>query len=347
MKLENIYSAITSMASKTMGLLTVVIILTMLITTACTENTMEDYKAALEKTEGIQKGKSQTGLKLHMGFEMDGLDEEEARQLKSFENVEYEGTTSFDYSGDMVKVESLNLLSLGGLGMNFDYHQAGDQMALYIPMLGKYLNMTTQDLGAVTEENDKLKKLSNFKLKDETVKALEDIWKQTFEADEVVKGEDTIMETPEGDVRVVKFTIEPDKEKLKDFVKKTTEIIVKDENLQTYFGQVTFNNGKVLEAQDFLTGLDEAMAKWNIESFKVVEFIDVDGYIVKTNVNVSIQMDIDMPGATNAFDMTLETTNYEIEKDQNIEFPQLTEENSLSFQELEKGLPSTYENLIE
>lgn len=347
MKFESIYSTIREMASKTIALLTVVVILTALLTTACTENTLEDYKSALEKTENIQRGKTHTDLELQMNFEMDGLDEEEARQLKSFENIEYEGTSSFDYTGDQAKVESINLLSLGGLGMNFDYYQLGDEMALYIPMLGKFLNLTSQDIDKLSEDTDNLGKIASLQLTDETVQALENVWKQTFEADEVIKGEDSIMETPEGDVRVVKFTIEPDKEKLKDFVKKTTEIIVKDENIQAEFGEMSFDNGKVLKAEDFLSGLDDAMEKWQVQTFKVVDFIDVDGYIVQTTVNISIKMDIDMPGAPNAFNMTLETTNYEIEKNQSIDFPELTEENSLSIQELEQGLPSTYENLIE
>ncbi|GKT22759.1 hypothetical protein ADUPG1_004519, partial [Aduncisulcus paluster] len=62
---------------------------------------------------------------------------------------------------------------------------------------------------------------------------MDELWRNTFEADEVVKGEKSTMETPEGDVRVVKFTVTPDKEKLKGFVKGIGLIVLQDESVQT------------------------------------------------------------------------------------------------------------------
>lgn len=348
-RVRHISEMLSCAISRTTSLLTVVLILILLLTTACSQDSIEDYQEALEKTENIQRGKSQTKLELSMVFETEGLDEEAIRQLKSFENILFEGTTRFDSTGDDVKVSSLNLISLGGLGLNFDYHQDGENTALYIPMLGKYLNLTAEEMKALAEENGDFAAYQNMRLTQETLDALEKLWRETFEADEVVKGEKSTMETPEGDVRVVKFTVTPERDKLKTFVRDAVEIVADDENIkesiEERIGDAS-EDGEVILMKDFLSGLNDTMKLWDVTEFYVIDYVDIDGYIVESNVNVVIRIATGESGAMKSFDMQLVTKNYDIEKPQDIVFPELTEENSLTIDELEKGLPSTYENLL-
>jgi len=336
--------------SRTTSLLTVVIILILLLTTACSQNSIEDYQEALDKTESIQRGKAQTQLDIEMDFRTEGLDAEAIKQLKSFETVSFEGTTSFDNTGDQIKVSSLNLFSLGGLGLNFDYYQDGDQAALYIPMLGKYLDLSADDMKEISNGNSELAEYKNMTMTQETLDAFETLWSQTFEEDEVVKGEKSTMETPEGDIRVVKFTITPDKDKLKGFVKSAVEIVMEDENIKesikSYYNSADSEDVKMFDIEDIVNGLEKTMESWEIRKFEVVDYIDVDGYIVESNAFIGLSINSEESGAIKSFEMKLVSKNYDIEKSQDIQFPELTDENSLTIDGLQKGLPSTYENLL-
>ncbi len=347
---KHVSELLANIVSRTTSFLTVVVILVLLLTTACSQSSIEDYQEALQKTESIQRGKTQTQVDVTMGFRKDGLDEETTKQLKSFEAVSFEGVTSFDSTGQEVKVSSLNLFSLGGLGLNFDYYQDGDQTALYVPMLGKYLNLSTGNMKELSGDDTVLAKYESMNLTQETISAIEVLWSQTFEADEVVKGEKSTMETPEGDVRVVKFTITPEKEKLKAFVISAVEIVMEDEkikeNIKAYSNSVEFKDGNIVNVEDLVNGLEEAMASWDINKFEVVDFIDVDGYIVESNTSIGLSINTVESGAIESFEMKVVSKNYDIEKPQDIQFPELTDENSLTIDELQKGLPSTYENLL-
>jgi len=331
--------------------LSVILLLILLLTTACSENTFEDYQTALAKTETIKRGKLNTNMDLNLTFNTEDLSSEDIKRVKNFEKVAYEGTMSFDYTQDEKMVSSLNLLSLGGLGMNFDFYMQGDQMALYIPMLGKFLDLDSKSISQMSEENNDLAAFSNLSLTDESISALEQIWSQTFEADEVVKGEKSTMETPEGDVRVVKFTVTPEKEKLKEFVNKASRIVIEDSNIKEALeSQMAKSNNQDFSWEETLTEImqdfEESMQYWEVKQFEVVDFIDVDGYIVESNVSVTIGFTASKPGSLTDFQMDFVTSYYEIEKKQNIEFPELTEENSVTIESLQQGLPSTYENLL-
>jgi len=322
-----------------------VMILVVLVSLAgCTQNTFEDYQEALFKTDNIERGKSNTRMDIEMIFNTEGLDGETVKELKTFENVIYEGTTSFDYTGDDVKVSSMNLLSLGGLGVNFDYHQEGNQTALYIPMVGKYLDLNADDLDDMLKQQSVSEMYSQVNLSEETLSNLDELWRNTFEADEVVQGEKSTMETPEGDVRVVKFTVTPSKEKIKEFVRDASTIIIEDESVQSLFEN--------LEAQEIVT-VDEIekhmtswMDMWTVSSFSVIDYIDVDGYIVDSTVTFEILINQEGAGGLKILKVNSSTKHYDIENPQDLIFPVLTNENSITFDGLQQGLPSTYENLI-
>ena len=78
---KHLSEILTHAISRTTSLLTVVLILILLLTTACSQNSIEDYKEALKKTESIQRGKSQTQMEFSLAFETEGLDEETIRRV--------------------------------------------------------------------------------------------------------------------------------------------------------------------------------------------------------------------------------------------------------------------------
>jgi len=328
-------------------------IMVLVVVTGCSENTLEDYKEALIKTENIEQGKSEIRVDLNMTFETEGLDEETIRELKTFENIVFEGKTSFDMKEESRKVVSKNFISLGGLGIHVDYHQDGDRVALYIPMVGKFIDLNMSDMENMSPENEKLGELTQVDLSDETLRSLDVLWRETFEADDVIKGEKSTMETPEGDVRVVKFTVTPDEMQIKDFVFDAVNILINDESVKeltslmrekSVDGETALIDVEILD--DFETQLNEFMQSWTVKSFEVVDFIDVDGYIIQSNTNLEIETTSLNAGAMKSMVLTITSDIYEIEKGQNIEFPELTDDNSISIDGLQQGLPSTYENLI-
>ncbi len=334
-------------------IVTITALLVLMVTlTGCSGNKHEDYKEALIKTENIQSGKSDTRLELEMNFETEGLEEEVVKGLKTFEHVVYEGHNTFNLKNENLKIESRNFVSVGGLGINLDYHQDGDQIAIYVPMLGKYLNISADEVKEISTENEKFNTFTQVKLSKNTIMALEESWRNAFEAEDIVKGEKSTMETPEGDVRVVKFTVTPTEEKIKDFVVSAVQILLHDESVSELVEELSGTeellvNGEPVTEEKIEEQVKESLEFWSVEEFVVTDFIDVDGYIVQSNTSFAIRTQGQEPGSMKYMKMEIITDNYDIEKDQTIDFPVLTETNSVSFEGLQEGLPSTYENLLE
>jgi hypothetical protein len=74
--------------------------------------------------------------------------------------------------------------------------------------------------------------------------------------------------------------------------------------------------------------------------------VDIDGYIVNEMVEVSLSAENTKPTAVTGFDYKLDIKNWDINKDQEFDFPVLTEENILDMDQMDKNMPFVIEDML-
>ncbi|WP_432407616.1 hypothetical protein [Wukongibacter sp. M2B1] len=312
---------------------------------ACKNDDFDAYIKAVNKTNEIKRGQQSKDLKINMDFDMEGLSDEEIKKLSYFKSLNSKFNITFD--NDLNKSIGRNYFNFGGLGFDMTFYRNGEESFIKMPILGKYLLLDESliDTYLKDEEIDKEEKKC---ISEKTIKELGEKWIDTIKRDDVFAGKDSVMSTPEGEVKVTEYTIKLTDEQFKKLLTESGDILLKDEKLKETIdeyvrrireGESDFNFNDAIS--NFKEGIEES----EFENLSYIAFIDIDGYIVKEIIEFSIRFRGQKYEGMNGFEYYLETNSWDIEKDQKFEFPELTKENTMDIDEIDKGIPFIFENL--
>ena len=81
-----------------------------------------------------------------------------------------------------------------------------------------------------------------------------------------------------------------------------------------------------------------------VNEFKYEVYIDIDNYIVETNLEATLNFSYSEPGDLMSQKISFKSQNWDIEKEQEFEFSELTEENSLKMENIDQGIPFMFHN---
>ncbi|MTI68676.1 MAG: hypothetical protein FH751_00275 [Firmicutes bacterium] len=296
---------------------------------ACAKDDLNSYKKAVEKTDNISKGKTDFQFNLDTRFNEENLTLEKMKYIK---NIEMTSEYTFDLEKD--KLIARNYFNFGGMGFDSTFYK-GKKSFIKMPMLGKYIEI--DDL--VSEENNKFNEVSSI-LNDKTIKNIEKEWVNILSEDDVLQGKDTVINTPDGDVKVTHYKINVTDKQLKLYLKEIEKILLKDEN----FIEI-INETYEIDIENIKKDLKEFKSQFTIDKFKYDAFIDIDGYIINEDIDIEIGFD----NTKNIFkEMTIniKTKNWDIENKQEFNFPKLNDENTLDKENLNQGLPYMFEDIL-
>lgn len=314
---------------------------------ACKNNDFDAYIKAVNKTNEIKRGQQSKDLKMNMDFDMEGLSDEEIKKLSYFKSFNSKFNITFD--NDLNKSIGRNYFNFGGLGFDMTFYRNGEKSFIKMPILGKYLLLDESliDTYLKDEEIDKEEKKC---ISEKTIKELGEKWIDTIKRDDVFAGKDSVMSTPEGEVKVTEYTIKLTDEQFKKLLTESGDILLKDEKLKETIDEYVRRIRE--EESDFnfndaISNFKEGIEESEFENLSYIAFIDIDGYIVKEIIEFSIRFRGQKYEGMNGFEYYLETNSWDIEKDQKFEFPELTKENTMDTDEIDKGIPFIFENLYD
>lgn len=325
----------------TILLLSVILIISL---TACKQNDLKSFIKATKKTDAIKKGQEEVTAMLEFDFDTEGLNDEEIKALNYLKKVESKVHVTFDY--DSKKIIARSYFNFGGLGFDSEFYMDRGRSFIKMPMLGKYIV-----LDDIITENDIEKDeegMGKFMSK-ETFKAIKNKWIEIIKRDDVFAGEKSIMSTPEGEVKVTHYTIRLNEKQIKEFLNYSIDVISKDkklkENIKAYLNQTSDEKVKMNFDEIYLQ-LKEILNASNIKGFNYDAFIDIDGYIIKENVEIEVDLRKSELKGINGIKFNLQSKRWSIEKEQKFEFPEIKEENILQFDEIDKGIPFMIEDIF-
>ncbi len=328
---------------KRMIALIMVLLMTVPSVAGCGNNSLGDYKKAVDKTDQIVKGQNSAEFSTSLDFNTEGMTAEAVNELNYYKNMSGSFRSVFD-SGSNQGVYR-NYMNLGGLGFDFDLYQNGEEKFIKLPIVGKYMKL--EDMLKEAEQSP----VSTSELiSEDTMKALEAEWVGMLKQEDVFKGKDIVLTIPDGEVKTKVYTITLNGEQVKSLEENVLTILSKDENLKKNYEAMMEKKAdktKRISFEQFINKAKEQLKEDMVENFQYTAYVDIDGYIVNETVEVKIKRIALEPGELKSIRFSLEMKNWDINKDQKFEFPVLTDENTMKINDLDQTMPSLFKDLFQ
>lgn len=321
----------------------ILIILFSLSLTGCNTDSLGEYKKASDKTEQIKKGQTSGEIALSMDFNTESMTQEEIRELNYYKDLK--GSFAAVYDKESKKFIYRNYLNMGGLGFDFDYYMNGSEAFIKLPVIGKYMKLNEiQELEKNKVDDDYTENI----ISKEALEAISKNWINLMNKDDVFKGKDIVLTTPDGEVKTTEYTIKLNDEQIKKLFTECMSIASKDESFKRFYSEVQ-KNAKVFEGKaldKMLSDMKENINDYTVESFSYIAYVDIDGYIVNERVEAAlIVKSNEMPGLR-GMKFNMDIKNWNINKSQSFSFPELTEENTVKFEDMKKNNTFIVEDLF-
>ena len=327
------------------------LILLMLLT-SCNTNSLAEYKKASEKTDQIIKGQTAGEFTMTTEINPDRLTAEEIKELNYIKDMD--GSFSVVFDDEKEKTIIRNYMNFGGLGYDFEVYINGEELSIKLPVVGKYLRIDEEMMSEGEEYFDE----GNQIISEETKKELTKRWLSLMNEEDVFKGKNIVLTTPDGEVKTTEYTINLDDEQIKTLLKDSAQILSEDEALKSFYEKnICASAEKIedeleqktgeLEKKTFEEFLDDIVS--NAENFKVDNFsytahVDIDGYIVNEIIDISLKaIDTEKEGII-GINYYLDIKTWDINKEQKFEFPTLTDENTIKTDEMKENMPTKIED---
>ncbi len=319
-----------------------VLLMTVPAVTGCGSNSLGDYKKAVDKTDQILKGQNSAEFSTSLDFNTEGMTAEAVNELNYYKNMS--GSFRSVYDSRSKQGIYRNYMNLGGLGFDFDLYENGDEKFIKLPIVGKYMK-----LDDVLKEAEQSPQKPSELISEDTMKALGAEWVGILKQEDVFKGKDIVLTTPDGEVKTKVYTITLNDAQVKSLEENALTILSKDENLKANFETVMEKKAdqtKRVSFEEFINKAKEQLQEDTVENFQYTAYVDIDGYIVNETVDVKIRRDAAEQGKPKSIRFKLEMKNWDINKDQKFEFPVLTDENTMKSNDLDQTMPSLFKDLF-
>lgn len=303
-----------------------VLLLSLMVSlTSCNTNNLAEYKKALEKTNQITSGQMSAEFSMSIDFETEGMTADEIKNLNYYKDMKGSIGSVFDSETDRLILR--NYINFGGMGFDYDMYYDGVEMVMKLPVVGKYIKLNEMmDLSYVEEEpGSKI-------ISDDTMKLIGEKWVSLMNEDDVFKGKDIILTTPDGEVKTTEYSITLKSEQIRSLILEGSQLLANDKSLEKFYEEYKGrDNSKSFE--EIIGLIKDNVEDYDVENFKYTALVDIDGYIVSESIIFSIKSN----GASDLFkgaDYNLNIKNWNINKEQSFEFPALTDKNTLKVDEM-------------
>ncbi|HWR60534.1 MAG TPA: hypothetical protein VN580_02925, partial [Clostridia bacterium] len=308
--------------------------------TGCVPDSLGDYKKAAEKTDRIKKGHTSGEFVTEMVFNTGGMTEEQIKELNYFKNMK--GSFDVVYDDEAGKGIFRNYLNLGGLGFDFELFIDGKEAFMKLPVIGKYMRLA--ELQAPVQQGEELELVSA-----DTLEAISEKWLGMLKKEDIFQGKNIVLTTPDGEVKTREYTIRLKDEQIKSLAVYALDMLSGDEKLKEKFEEYFKKNVERLKdcsVEKLLSDMKENIALYTVEDFSYTAYVDIDGYIVNEMIRLSLKTGSDEPAAVTGVNYSLDIKNWDINREQQFEFPELTESNTLDTGRMEESMPFMLEDLF-
>ena len=302
--------------------------------TACAGSDLESYQAAMEKTNSMVKGSDSMDISIKTKYNSNGLEEDLQGLLESYGETRFSTKGSFDKEQN--KFIKMGYLSSGDLG--YDFNVYGIEDIYYIEHFffnlkdHRYIQLSLDDF-----------EIQESEMPLEFLTKISDKWNEIINEENVMKGENVLVSTDDGEVKSREFTIRLNDSQLKEFLIYVIEQFEENEEYLNIMEEMTYMNAEEVLTEDEKGEIYEEVFDSLKEFIKTSDglslfykaYIDIDGYVVQEDIDFSM----DTQGSDKAnllnLEFTMTSKYWNIEKDQDLDYEIPRVEDSIRLDEID------------
>lgn len=313
-------------------ILIMIILLLMMTIMGCTQNDLEDYKSAMNKTENMERGKVEVDIKCITNYNTEELDDETLAILDKFD--EFSFTTIGRFDKKQKKSIDESYVVLGDLGYDFNVYGIDDKH--YLELL--FVNINDKKFIEVSENEVEFEE----DIPEDVFKAFAEKWNEILMEENVSKGEKALITTDDGEVKSREFTIDLKDEQLKELLSYFIDLIKDNEDFKKFFENMVYysNEEELTDEQkieiynEIISAINELLLNTNELSLFYKAYIDIDGYVVKEDIRFNLRNKEVKSGELEAIDFEIINKYTNIEEEQELDFELPTQLNTIRFEEI-------------
>jgi copper chaperone CopZ len=296
-----------------------IVLITITLLTSCSNKALEDYSNAVTKINYEKMGKESIDIKINIDYNTDGLTLEQTRKLNYYKEMIFRINNQYDMEKDKIATDIY--MNLGGIGMDSYFYKDGDKEYIQIPVLKKYIHLNKQEF--ITD------KYSNI------FKSMSNKWLEALEDEDVIKGENTIIDTEDGQIKAKKVTIKINKQQLKELSEEFIKIICDSVFIEDFNSVINIDEDqKDINKEDIIKSIKDTFYNISFENFEAKAYIDFDGYLIRENMTIEIKTVKQIKGEPMSIRVSFDKSNWDIGKKQEIKIPKFTQDDIISIDEL-------------
>lgn len=277
---------------------------------------LDTFQEALEKTNNLEKGKSEVSIELNVDGPLEG---------EEFESLFLEKLTiKHEFDKTKEKSKSSIYTMINNVGIDLTVYEDGENTIVTSPLLPKLVLLDAKNIENMSVNDDTFP--PQMIIASNTEEAISTVWYNLLTNENVSKLGNVIVTTPDGDVKGKEFEIHLTKEQLQPALMETVSLYLNDPNVS-----------KMLKENDQdLKLIEEKMIDF-IQSSEVgpvsyYAYIDRDSYIIDETFSTSIHVN----NETN-IKLDFQIQRWDLGNEVDIEVPTLTEDNVMTINEFING----------
>lgn len=303
------------------------LILALIISTiGCTQSDLENYTIAMDKTDNMSRGSAITEMSISNKINTDGMDEEVLKIIERFEDTKFSLKNNFDKEVSKSKAELY--MFTGGFGYDMNVYKIND--SFYIEPL--FLSLKDKKYVEISE--DEFLPVQDDELPLDLFEAFGEKWSEILKEENVMKGENVLISTEDGEVKSREFTIELNEEQLKELMTFIINELQKNDDYMEIMEEVVYfsdeENLTQEQKEELFNQIFEELKSFvlNADNMNLFykAYIDIDGYVIQEDVVFTLENKEATSGEVE--DLKYEMTNqyFNIEREQSLEFEVPTNE---------------------
>ncbi len=243
---------------KVKQLLGIIMLMLVMVLTACSGKPYEEYREAMERNEQVERGKMSVNVEVKSDFTQKGAQSAEAVKAMGAMQVD----NQIAYEAD--KVQSLTHVKMGEVGYDMEYYGLDGENYLYMPLLGKYIHLEGEAMLGQSP--------MTYELISEIQSQWVGIFKKHLDIENTLKGKGLILETEEGQIKATEYTVNLSKETLNQ---------MKDELSQSI---LSWAASQGLEDEK---AMEKAFKQIEVNELTYKGFVNKDGYVNRQEIEIS------------------------------------------------------------
>ncbi len=304
------------------------LIVTVLSVGCVSQNEYEVFQEAIKKTGAIEKGRSKLNFQLNMKFNEKELPQEIIKKLNNYKNIKVNIDAQFN------KKNSCNKFFIETEALGLD-------TKLYSKEGLKYVVTSLMPKIIIIEDKEKNDPQSLSKEMNKLNSELENTWNNLYNRENVNFVDNTILNTPQGNIEAKEYIVKLNDEQIKAAVCKSIEIFFRNEKIIKEINKIEMSEDKnfnleeiEIEKEKILNSVQKSFKQFLINDFTQKLYINKDNYIVGENLIIDMKFNNAQPGSPQNINFEMEMKRWDINRDQEIYFPEVNKENSIQLNEL-------------